>query len=131
MRTHAAVAILLATAASLFAGDDDEGGVELLYEFQDGEAPAAAIVLEKRLQLLGIEGATVKQIEDGKRVLLRLRGVIAWRRSARWPNAWATLNSGGRWLRTRGSISNGGWRSISRASAGTTSREPAGSPPIR
>jgi len=72
MRILAAAAMLLAAAASLFAGDDDdEGGVELLYEFRDGEAPAAAKAIEKRLEQL--EGTIVRPLEDGKRVLVQIQ----------------------------------------------------------
>ncbi len=66
MRTTA-IAVLL--AAIVLAG---EGGVELVCEFGEGEAEAAAKVLARRLELLEIEGATTKALEDGKRVVLRL-----------------------------------------------------------
>ncbi|MCK6459900.1 MAG: hypothetical protein L6Q95_08405 [Planctomycetes bacterium] len=69
MRGRAAVA-LVAASAILPAGEED--GAEILYEFGEGEAPAAARVLEKRLQMLGVEGATVKPVEGGKRVVVLL-----------------------------------------------------------
>jgi preprotein translocase subunit SecD len=74
MRIRAAVATILAAAAILRAGEEGEGGAELLYEFQPDEASAAAKVLEKRLELLGVEGATVKPVEGGRRVVVRLAG---------------------------------------------------------
>jgi preprotein translocase subunit SecD len=51
------------------AADD---GVELVYEFGDREAEAAAKVLARRLELLGIEGARGIAQSDGKRVVVRL-----------------------------------------------------------
>jgi preprotein translocase subunit SecD len=72
MRGRRAVAILLAAAATLRAGEDEQDGAEIIYEFGAGEAPAAAEVLEKRLRALGVEGVTVKPAEDGKRVVVRL-----------------------------------------------------------
>ncbi|HEX5136481.1 MAG TPA: hypothetical protein VFY93_05895 [Planctomycetota bacterium] len=68
------------------ADEWEQDGAELLYEFRDGEARAAANVLEKRLELLGVEG-TAKALEDGRRVLVRIgerdrledaRAVLAW-----------------------------------------------------
>lgn len=62
----AAITALLAAVAS--AGE----GVELVYEFQEGEAAAAAKVLARRLTLLGIEGGLGGAEADGRRVVLRL-----------------------------------------------------------
>lgn len=50
----------------------EEQCVELVYEFGPGEAQAAAKVLARRLELLGIKGSEAKALEDGKRVAIRL-----------------------------------------------------------
>jgi hypothetical protein len=65
-----ALAVLLAAATVVRAGES--GGVELLYEFGADEGAAAAEVLTRRLELLGIEGGRAEALKDGRRVALRL-----------------------------------------------------------
>lgn len=72
MRGSRTAIALLAAAAILPAGEDEQAGAEILYEFGEGEAKAAAEVLEKRLRALGVEDATVKPVEGGRRVVVRL-----------------------------------------------------------
>jgi len=68
-RAAATAAILLVVGTVVLAGEE---GVELVYEFGAGEAPAAAKVLTRRFELLGVDGARVEALEGGKRVAIRL-----------------------------------------------------------
>lgn len=69
MMRRAAVTVALLLSAVPVRGDGE--AIELVYEFAPGEAAAAADVLARRLELLGIADARVKPLDDGKRVTVR------------------------------------------------------------